>query len=263
MAFLPVINVVDTPLDGKSIKVVDATGTVGVAGNTTGYGQTVLPQTAPVIYGFLSRLLTAIDWTSNVFVKTADAPAIQSSGHTLTSLVLAGLSDFPDGVTIGHMLPYTPITGVYTLSPDKKTITLPSAVALSYVNDGYTHVCFLNAGVPVGLNIAIDTAATVINNSTTQLVLKSEAPATGYSLHIAKPAIFRFLELAAGNKCIVRSIAGLTEDNVEENSKETAICKLIQWQLSGKINFSCKDYAQAHDTIVSLNLKCGAGCTSC
>jgi hypothetical protein len=265
MSFLPVVTVIDTPLDGKSVKILDATGTVGVLANTTGYGQAGLPQTAPVIYGFLGKLLSSLTWSYNILMQTADAVAFTSTGMSLTSLLFGtGLTQYPDGVLVCQMLAYTDL-GTYTISPDGKTITTTAANAINYINDGYTHVTILAAGLPIANvhNLAIDVAGTIALNNVYTILLLDAAPTTVYTALIAKPAIFRFLELATGNQCIVRSIAALTEDNVEENAQEVGICKLIQWQLSGKINFSCKEYGQAHDTIVSLNLKCGAGCTSC
>jgi hypothetical protein len=264
MSFLPVVTVLDTPLDGKSVKILDATGVVGVGGNTTGYGQVTLPHTTPFVYGFLGKLLSSVTWTYNMLLLAADAVNFTSTGMSLTSLLFgAGLPQFPDGVLVCQMLAYTDLS--YTsVSPDGKMITLFAPNAINYVDDGYTHVTVIGAGPVAGVNnLAIDVAGTIANDNIYQLLLLEAIPIGAYDYFIAKPAIFRFLELAEGNKCIVRSIAALTEDNVEENAQETGICKLIQWQLSGKINFSCKEYGQAHDTIVSLNLKCGAGCTSC
>jgi hypothetical protein len=264
MSFLPVVTVLDTPLDGKSVKILDATGNVGVGGNTTGYGQGALPQTTPFVYGFLGKLLSSLTWTYNMLLLASDAAAFASTGMSLTSLLFgAGLAQYPDGVLVCQMLPYT-FLGITTASVDGKKLTIAASNALNYVNDGYTHVTVIGSGIVAGVNnIPIDVAGTIANGNVYEILLLEAIPVGAYDYMIAKPAIFRFLELAEGNKCIVRSIAALTEDNVEENAQEIGICKLIQWQLSGKINFSCKEYGQAHDTIVSLNLKCGAGCTSC
>ena len=264
MAFIPSVRVLETPLTGKTVKIQDTTGDVGVSGNTTGYGQVTSPaQTTPLFYGFLAQLFTALTWTQDKVFTAASLSGIKTTGVSITALNLWNKEVFPDGVITALMLPYT-AGSTYTMDVTKKILTLTGVNTLDYVNAGYEYVTFITGGTTaVTGNIAIDVDATITLNDATKLVLKAEAPAVGPTVYLAKPAIFRFLELAEGNKCIVQSIGKLTEDNLQEVPTEDAMCKLIQWQLAAKIKFQCSEYAEAHTVVQTLNLKCGAGCTGC
>lgn len=265
MSFVPQASVLDTPLDGKSVKIKDDTGTVGVSSNTTGYGQDTPPHNAPVVYGFVGKLLTSVSWLYNFFIKAADAPNIQTTGHSVLA-TLADLTKFADGVNVFNMLAYQSL-GAFSLSSDKKTVTLTTNTAVqSYMTAGYEWAAAILTATDTGhKNIEIDVDATIALNASNQIILKEAmdvVPLT-YTFNIAKPAIFRFLELAAGHECLVKSIGNLTDFQKDPKESANKLCTFVQMQLAGKINFSCKDYAQAHDTIITLGLKCGAGCSGC
>lgn len=267
MAFIPSVSVLETPLDGNSVKIQDTTGNVGVGGNTTGYGQTTPVHATPIIYGVVGKLLTALTWTYFGFVKASVATAIQTTGYYLTA-TLFNMTKFLDGVNVFNLVAYQSL-GAFTIDATGKIVTLTSnTLVQSYMTNGYTWATAVVTASGNGVsNVEIDVAATVADNQNNRITLKTAlgAAAAGHTFNIGLPAMFYFLEMYAGNKCLVEGIGKDLVDNscLDKNSLVAHYTELAMMQLAGKIAFSCKDYADAHNAISTLNLKCGAGCSGC
>lgn len=266
MPFVPSVSVLSTPIDGKTVKIQDTTGNVGTGGNTTGYGQTTPVHNAPVVYGVVGKLLTALSWTLNKFFKAADATAIQSTGYNLTA-TLFGLTEFPDGVNVFNLIAYQNL-GAFTVDSTGKIVTLTGNTSVQvYMTNGYTFGAAVLVSTTSGVkNIEIDVTATIADNQNNRITLKEAlgAAALGHEFYIGSPAIFRFLELYASNKCTVEAIGQLASASLRDTKKarEFAV-DLHMHQLAAKVAFACDDYADAHTTIVNANLKCGTGCSGC
>lgn len=266
MPFVPSVSVLSTPIDGKTVKIQDTTGNVGTGGNTTGYGQVTPVHNAPVVYGVVGKLLTAITWTLNKFFKAADAASIQTTGYNLAA-TLFGLTEFPDGVNVFNLIAYQNLGG-FTVDSTGKIITLTSNTSVQvYMTNGYTFGAAVLVSTSTGVkNVEIDVTATIADNQNNRITLKEAigAAALGHAFYIGSPALFRFLELYASNKCTVEAIGQLASASLRDTKKarEYAV-DLHMHQLAAKVAFACDDYADAHTTIVNANLKCGTGCSGC